>query len=41
MKAKKALARLIVARFHGDAAADAALAYFESTFSKKVTGCTR
>jgi tyrosyl-tRNA synthetase len=35
MKAKKALARLIVARFHGDAAADAALAYFESTFSKK------
>jgi tyrosyl-tRNA synthetase len=35
MKAKKALARLIVARFSGDAAADAALAYFESTFSKK------
>ena len=35
MKAKKALARLIVARFHGDAAADEARAYFESTFSKK------
>ncbi|MFI5362600.1 MAG: tyrosine--tRNA ligase [Elusimicrobiota bacterium] len=35
MKAKKALARQIVARFHGDAAADAALIYFESTFSKK------
>lgn len=35
MKAKKALARLIVERFHGREAADAALAYFESTFSKK------
>jgi tyrosyl-tRNA synthetase len=35
MKAKKALARLLVARFHGAAPADAALAYFESTFSKK------
>ena len=35
MKAKKALARLIVARFHGDAAADAALGYFENTFSKR------
>ncbi|HEX4048331.1 MAG TPA: tyrosine--tRNA ligase [Elusimicrobiota bacterium] len=35
MKAKKALARRLVARFHGDAAADAAFAYFESTFSKK------
>jgi tyrosyl-tRNA synthetase len=35
MKAKKALARRIAARFHGDAAADAALAYFENTFSKK------
>jgi tyrosyl-tRNA synthetase len=35
MKAKKALARMLVARFHGAAAADAALAYFESTFSKK------
>jgi tyrosyl-tRNA synthetase len=35
MKAKKTLARLIVSRFHGDAPADAALAYFESTFSKK------
>ena len=35
MKAKKALARTLVARFHGEAAADAALAYFENTFSKK------
>ena len=35
MKAKKALARLIVERFHGAGAGDAALAYFESTFSKK------
>jgi tyrosyl-tRNA synthetase len=35
MKAKKALARLLVERFHGAAAADAALAYFENTFSKK------
>jgi tyrosyl-tRNA synthetase len=35
MKAKKALARKMVERFHGAAAADAALAYFESTFSKK------
>jgi tyrosyl-tRNA synthetase len=36
MAAKKALARTLVARFHGAAAADAAFAYFESTFSKKV-----
>ncbi|MFI5347236.1 MAG: tyrosine--tRNA ligase [Elusimicrobiota bacterium] len=35
MKAKKELAKRIVARFHGDAAADAALTYFETTFSKK------
>ncbi len=35
MKAKKALARLIVERFHGAAAADAAVTYFETTFSKK------
>ncbi|MDE2490855.1 MAG: tyrosine--tRNA ligase [Elusimicrobia bacterium] len=35
MKAKKALARLLVARFHGAAAGDEALRYFESTFSKK------
>ncbi len=35
MKAKKALARELVARFHDAAQADAALAYFESTFSKK------
>ena len=35
MKMKKDLGRLIVARFHGDAAADASRAYFESTFSKK------
>lgn len=35
MKAKKALARLLTARFHGEAAGDAALKYFEDTFSKK------
>jgi tyrosyl-tRNA synthetase len=35
MKAKKTLARTLVERFHGTAAADAALAYFENTFSKK------
>ena len=35
MKAKKALARTLVERFHGASAAAAALAYFESTFSKK------
>lgn len=35
MKAKKALARTLVARFHGAAEGDSALAYFESTFSKK------
>lgn len=35
MKAKKELARLLVGKYHGAAAADAALAYFESTFSKK------
>jgi tyrosyl-tRNA synthetase len=35
MKAKKELARQLVARFHGAAAGDAALAYFENTFSKK------
>jgi tyrosyl-tRNA synthetase len=35
MKAKKELARLLTARFHGAAAGDEALAYFESTFSKK------
>jgi len=35
MKAKKALARLLVARFHGEKAGDDALAYFESTFSKR------
>ncbi|MDP3543057.1 MAG: tyrosine--tRNA ligase [Elusimicrobiota bacterium] len=35
MKAKKALARLLVGKYHGAAAADAAFAYFESTFSKK------
>jgi tyrosyl-tRNA synthetase len=35
MKAKKSLARLLVAKYHGEAAGEAALAYFESTFSKK------
>lgn len=35
MKSKKALARTLVARFHGEAAANEALAYFEATFSKK------
>jgi len=35
MKAKKELARTLVARFHGAAAGAEALAYFESTFSKK------
>ena len=35
MKAKKNLARTVVARFHGEAAAAEALAYFENTFSKK------
>ncbi|HAZ08441.1 MAG TPA: tyrosine--tRNA ligase [Elusimicrobia bacterium] len=35
MKAKKALARTLVARFHGEPAAAEALAYFENTFSKK------
>lgn len=35
MKAKKELARLLVSRFHGDAAGGEALAYFENTFSKK------
>ncbi|MCM2304612.1 MAG: tyrosine--tRNA ligase, partial [Elusimicrobia bacterium] len=35
MKAKKALARLLVGKYHGEAAAEAAFRYFESTFSKK------
>lgn len=35
MKAKKELARLLTAKYHGDAAGADALAYFESTFSKK------
>lgn len=35
MKAKKELARTLVERFHGKAAGDEALAYFENTFSKK------
>jgi tyrosyl-tRNA synthetase len=35
MKAKKELARLLTARFHGEAAGAEALAYFENTFSKK------
>lgn len=35
MQAKKALARILVGKYHGGAAADAALAYFEATFSKK------
>lgn len=35
MKAKKELARTLVERFHGKAAGDDALAYFENTFSKK------
>ncbi len=37
MAAKKALARLLTARFHGEKAAEAALAYFIETFSKKTT----
>jgi tyrosyl-tRNA synthetase len=35
MKAKKALARILVGKYHGVAAGDAAFEYFESTFSKK------
>lgn len=35
MDAKKALAHLLVERFHGPVAADAAKEYFEKTFSKK------
>ncbi len=35
MKAKKELARTLVAKYHGAKAGDEALAYFESTFSKK------
>ncbi len=35
MKAKKELARTLVAKYHGGQAGDEALAYFESTFSKK------
>lgn len=35
MEAKKTLARTLVERFHGRKAADAALSYFEATFSKK------
>jgi tyrosyl-tRNA synthetase len=35
MAAKKALARELTSRFHGAAAADEALAFFEQTFSKK------
>ena len=35
MKAKKTLSRMLVERFHGEAAGAEALAYFESTFSKK------
>ena len=35
MKAKKNLARLLVSKYHGAKAGDDALAYFESTFSKK------
>jgi len=35
MKAKKALARLLVGKYHGEAAAEAAYDYFEKTFSKK------
>jgi tyrosyl-tRNA synthetase len=35
MKAKKRLATLLVAKYHGAKAGDDALAYFESTFSKK------
>ena len=35
MKAKKALARLLVARFHGEAAGTEAQNYFEKTFSKR------
>jgi tyrosyl-tRNA synthetase len=35
MTAKKALARILVSKYHGAPQGDAALAYFESTFSKK------
>ncbi|MBI5622830.1 MAG: tyrosine--tRNA ligase [Elusimicrobia bacterium] len=35
MEAKKALARLLVARFHGPEAADAEGAWFDETFSKR------
>jgi len=35
MKAKKTLAQMMVARFHGQVAAVEALGYFENTFSKK------
>lgn len=35
MKAKKNLARILVAKYHGQAAGDAAYEYFENTFSKK------
>jgi tyrosyl-tRNA synthetase len=35
MQAKKALGRILVGKYHGEAAGDAALSYFESTFSKK------
>jgi tyrosyl-tRNA synthetase len=35
MKMKKALARILVARFFGESAGTEALAYFENTFSKK------
>jgi tyrosyl-tRNA synthetase len=34
MEAKKALARSLTARYHGEQAAEAALRYFEDTFSK-------
>lgn len=35
MGAKKALARILVSKYHGEAAGEAALSYFENTFSKK------
>jgi tyrosyl-tRNA synthetase len=35
MQAKKALARILVVKYHGEAAGNEALAYFENTFSKK------
>jgi tyrosyl-tRNA synthetase len=35
MAAKKALARILVGKYHGVAAGDAAFEYFENTFSKK------